>query len=249
MKSIVKPVVCKTIFQVRYKPGLRFYDIFRAAAQKLAGYPHWTTDSLSVTLRDFDNVCSINIQHNLFTFQQDSRNPENEVAKVNAALEVLPPSLEISSFKRLGYRRQYLIAVDMAFDSLVSVLKIKLLSQDDRLLSFLPPRLEDLLYRVDCADGLHRFHLHVGPMQKHEVPRYVAFDAENHLAPEDRDDKYRLTLAGYPETSVLVDIDVYRIADEIPLNEAAEFVVAARDKADNLSSRLTEYLFADKVKV
>lgn len=248
MKSIPTPTLQKTIFQVRYKPELKFFELFRRAAQAFPVYPHWSTDSVSVTLCDFENLCSLAIRHDHFSFDHDADDPVVEEARITNALAVLPSELQIQAFNRLGFRRQYLISTDISFESLVPILYLKLFSQDERLICLLPRRVDDLLYRVDSADERNRFHVWVGPVRRHEIPRWVAFNAENHLAPEIRDEKYRRLLAAYPETSVFVDIDVYLPGDEIPISEAADFVSKARERTTKLAFEMTEYLFATEVK-
>ena len=54
---------------------------------------------------------------------------------ISHALAVLPSELQLQMFNRLGFRRQYLISTDISFESLASILHIKLLSQDERLVS------------------------------------------------------------------------------------------------------------------
>src|ERR1043165_3481824 len=109
MKGISTPTLHKTIFQVRYKPELKFLDLLRPAAQGLPEYPHWSTDTVSVTMRDFEKRCSVTIRHDQFTFVQDSDSVDVEAERITHALTQLPSALQIGLLKRLGYRRQYLV--------------------------------------------------------------------------------------------------------------------------------------------
>ena len=242
------PRLYKAIFLASHKPHLDYYSVFRSAAAKLSNYPDWSTDFNSITLRSFDYRCSLTIQHNSFGFSQDSDDVKNEEARVKEAVDVLPGALQIKSFVRLGYRRQYLVPMNMSFEALVSILGLKLLSHDDQLEQFVPGRTEDLLYRVDRADSDYRYHLHLGPLRRQEVPRWIVFEAENHLAADVRMDQLRQIISGYPEVSTLIDIDMYRMADNISHKEAQTFVPHVRQKVDELATRFHEYLFSTEVK-
>lgn len=118
MVRVPKPALYKTIFQARYKAELKFYELLMPAAQRLRDYPHWETDRLRVTLQDFDKHCSVAIAHDSFSYEQDSQDNVMEEKYVQQVLDELPAALQVDFFMRLGYRRQYLIAVDMGADPL-----------------------------------------------------------------------------------------------------------------------------------
>jgi len=159
-----KPNLHKTIFQITYKPELKFYGLLMEAAQKMNEYPHWSTDKLSIILRNYEKHCSLSIRHNTFTYEQDSSDEDMEAKFIQNALENLPSALQIKIFNRFGYRRKYIIAVNMPFESLVSVLHIKLFSQDDKLRSIMPSKIEDLMYRIDFMEDPYKYHITAGPV-------------------------------------------------------------------------------------
>ena len=69
----------KTIFQARYKPTLRFYDLLNSAAQQLENeYPYWLTTRLKVVFKDYEKHCSLNIGHNALAYEQDSADVKME---------------------------------------------------------------------------------------------------------------------------------------------------------------------------
>jgi hypothetical protein len=160
------------------------------AAQRLEEYPHWETNKLHVVLKDFDKRCSLIIRHESFAYEQDSGDAEMEKAHIQRSLSELIPALQLECFIRLGYRRQYLIPVDMSFESLVAVLNLKLFSQDDRLRSIMPELAEDLMYSMDSAETPYKYHFTIGPVRKDEMPQYVAFNQKHHLHPEKRGTVY-----------------------------------------------------------
>ena len=82
-----------------------------------------------MTLKDFENRCSLTIKHDNFTYEQDSNNTEIENKNILDAIKILPNEFKFESFQRIGYRRKYFIPVTQTFESIVSILNIKLLFQ------------------------------------------------------------------------------------------------------------------------
>ena len=156
----------------------------------------------------------------------------------------LPEALDIKAYTRLGFRRKYLIPVDMTFEQLVSILNVKLLLQDDRLIRIMPKKAEDLTYIVNSSEEPFRFHTTIGPVRKHEVPLYVTFNKEDHLESATADEVYQGIVQGYPDVAVFLDIDVYRVEEELPTKDAVSFVQAARDRIDKISTGLRDYFFS-----
>ncbi|MFQ6042021.1 MAG: hypothetical protein ACE5PV_14275 [Candidatus Poribacteria bacterium] len=243
MPSNPKPVLYKTIFQARYKPSLNFYDLLMPAAQRMTEYPHWQTSRLSVVLRDFDKHCSLVIGHNAFGYEQDSSDEAMEEQYIQHALAELPQALEIKDFIRLGFRRNYLVRVDMPFESLVTVLSVKLLSQNEQLRRIMPERVEDMIYRVDSSEEPYQFHFTIGPVRKQEIPRYLVYNQAHHLPPESAAGDYQAIVEEYPPVALFMDIDIYWLEEQLQLKDAALFVADARPKVHQIATELTNYLF------
>src|SRR5215471_6042530 len=242
-----KPKLYKTIFQVKYRGTLSFYDRLMTAAQKLGDYEHWQTNRLEVRLSDFEKHCSYAIAFNSFSYEQDSNDAEQEREHIARALEVLPPCLGIESFLRVGIRRIYLRAVDMTFQSLVTVLGAKFLSQNQRLRETLPGQVEDLLYRVDVEDGTNSYHFTIGPVKKEEIANHLVYNQENHLAPEEKEVAYVKIREGYPDVSVFMDIDCFRAGERLTLNDAMDFVEVGRERLGEQVHKLDQYIFTKSV--
>ena len=243
MLSNPKPVLHKTIFQARYKPSLNFYELLMPAAQRMTEYPHWQTNRLSVVLRDNDLHCSLVIGHNAFGYEQDSNDEAIEEQYIQRALDELPKVLEIENFIRLGFRRNYLVRVDMPFESLVTILSVKLLSQEEQLRRIMPQKVEDMMYRVDSAEEPYQFHFTIGPVRKQEIPRYLVYNQTHHLPPETASEDYQAIVAKYPEVAVFMDIDMYWLGEQLQLKDATPFVADARQKVHQIATELTTYLF------
>lgn len=242
-----KPIPHQTIFQMKYKPKLEFYELLMSAAQKLNEYPHWETNGLRVVLKDYEKHCSLVIGHNAFTYQQDSNDNEMEKKYIQQILENLPTALKIQSFNRLGYRKKYLTSIKMSFESLVEVLYVKLFSQEDKLRSVMPSQIEDLMYRMDFKEDLHLYHVTVGPVRKFEIPQYIAYNIDNHLSRETREKEYQEIIAKYPDVAVFADIDFYQAADKLTLKDAEHFVDKAHQKVYDIINGLDNYLFETKL--
>ena len=232
----------KTIFEVRYEAKLTFYDLLLPAAQKMDEYPHWITDKLSITLKDFNKRCSLAIRHQNLAYNQDSDDIENEEKNIKKAMELLPKNLNISSFTRLGFRRHYLIPTPMRFNELNDILNVKLLLQNDELRKILPQRVDDFAYRLDCSDDTFKYHIYIGPIRKSEIPRWINFNKELHLDPKTQQKDYLEILEGYPDVAIFIDIDIYREKEEILVKDVIPLYKETRDSVDNMVSGLKNYL-------
>ncbi len=233
----------KSLFEVRYAPKLDFFHLMHSAAQKLTGYPHWEVSQLAVTLRNFEQLCSLSIQHNRFVYDQDADQNRNEQTYIQDALEHLPTALEIAAYARLGLRRRYLLPTTMSFAELVAVMDLKLFSQNERLKAIMPSRTEDVNYRVDGADNDLKFHVQAGPVRKEEVPRYLDFNRNDHLDPTTREETYHTIIKAYPDVAVFVDIDIYRQQECIPVGEALAFWEQAQKQVKTMVKDFWVYLF------
>src|SRR5207245_4425711 len=107
MTKTGSPRLYKSVFVASFRPNLRYFSLFRTAAERVSGFANWSTDDSSVSLRDYQARCSLAIRHNEFAFSQDSADLRNEEQRIHSALEVLPAALEVNTFSRLGFRRQY----------------------------------------------------------------------------------------------------------------------------------------------
>ncbi|HXH09648.1 MAG TPA: hypothetical protein VNP04_07800 [Alphaproteobacteria bacterium] len=166
-----------------------------------------------------------------------------EKEAIRRVLDELPAGLHLDFFTRLGYRRQYLIAVEISFDDLVHLMNLKLLSQDERLRRIMPAQVQDLMYRIDSREEPYGYHFTVGPVRKAEVPRYVTYNRQHHLNPLTSDKDYLAIVDHYPNVAVFIDIDLYQEGERLPVGEATPFVAAARQKVQRLAEDLAEYLF------
>ena len=249
MKSSGKIELQKTIFQVRYKPNLEFYELLIPTSRKLTTYPHWQTNKLKVTLFDNEKHCNLNINHDSFTYEQDTGDISLEKKHIDNAIKILPSSLKISSYSFFGYRRQYLIPVKMSFESLVHVLNIKLFSQDSRLKKIMPKNIEDLTYRIDSIEGEYKYHFTIGPIKKNEIPRYIPYNQELHFKSTNLKNEYLEIINNYPDIAIFLDVDFYqKSGNKSTLKDMNSFIEIAREKIEKFVSNLNNYLFSSEIK-
>lgn len=238
----------KTIFEVRYKAKLKFYNLLMPTVEKFDTYPHWETNLLAITLRNYDDHCSLHVKHNRFGYEQDSGDEELDKNKIEEAISRLPPAFGINNFSRVGYRRLYLIPLEMKFNSLVTIIYTKLYSQDSKLQQILPKEIKDLMYRIDSLDTFGKYHFTMGAVKKAEIPKYINYNKESHLDPKTREQDYVKIYEHYPEISLFIDVDTYRdveSADEaISLAEVNDFIEKSRRRIPEIVVQMSEYLFA-----
>lgn len=246
MEKNLTATLYKNVFQVRYKPELKFYTRLMEAAGELEGYPDWETDIASVKLMDYEKHCSVTIQHNALTYEQDSSDVALGRSRATAMIETLPERLGIEHLTRVGYRGHYLIGTETDFESLVKIIDSKLLSQDERLRAFVPEP-TDVLYRVDFQETPYGCHLSVGPVRKEELPRYIPINQAYHLNPKSKLRDYHAIAMTYPERAILVDIDFFLDKEELSGEDVKGFIETAYKKHSELNENLIHYLFTERL--
>lgn len=165
----------KSIFQVRYPTKLEYIVNVAPTMLKLRpDYPHFEMNGIQYTLRDPANRCSLLVTDDFFHWEQDAEDGDLERTRIERAVAVLPSPLAIEGTTRIGFRRQYLMPVAMAFETLVNVINVKFLVQSNELRRAMPPGIKDLMYRVDFSEDRTVFAVTLGPVTRKEIPRLSA---------------------------------------------------------------------------
>lgn len=243
-KYIPNASIKKSIFAADYKAKIRYYDLMVSAADSFSNYPHWRTNGLSFTLCDYEKHCSVIISHRKFAYEQDNDDISLEKENIVEVIGNLTEKLELNSFTRLGFRRKYLLPIDMSFDEIVTILNIKLFSQRPELVKILPHKIDDLLYRLDVSTDDFKIHITIGPLMKRELPQHLEFNMESHLSPDTRDEVYKEIVSTHPDVSLFFDIDVYTESENIPAEQSFIFVEKAREWINAYVENITGYLFS-----
>lgn len=245
---MLQPLLQKSVFLVNHKPNIGFYDLMFSTAQKFDSiFPHWRTDRIKLTLFDPIKHFSLTTGFDFFAYAQDRASIENEQEQIKQALEVLPEALNIAGVKRFGLRRFYLTQVNMDFESLVAILNVKLLSQDEKLHKILPFSPIDLSYILITSDGTYTCRTVIGPLHKAEIPTYINIDKDHHLDVKTKEEQYIEILKGYPDVSVLTDIDFSCEGTDINIKDANEFVQIGNKTITKLVNELNSYLFSTNI--
>jgi hypothetical protein len=248
--KLPQPVLHKTIFQVQYNPQLSFFELLFTAAQRITVFPNdWETNGISVVLRDTTKHCSLSIMHNIITYEQDSNDIGMEAEYIQHIFSILPQNLEIDILKRFGYRRIYLVNLDMSFEELVNIMDLKLFAQDPEFKRIIPNQLTDLLYRVDASEGEYSYHVTAGPVRKNEIPLRIAYNQNHHLALQERSEAHKAIIDSYPNVAIYIDIDFYQGDKDLPVNEILSFADIARLKMTNYANDFAKYLLNDKLEL
>ncbi|NQU64854.1 MAG: hypothetical protein HQ517_11335 [SAR324 cluster bacterium] len=246
-KPTPNPKLYKSIFQARFDPKLSFFEKMVSTAKEFSEFPHWQADGLSVVLRDYEKKRSLAIRHNQFNFDQDFGNQDDQSRFIFKVLEILPNSLDVSEFTRLGYRRQYLINVQMRFGELVSIMNLKFLSQNKKLKKLIPKQLEDTSYTIVSSEEGMKFNILIGPVKKQEIPNRISFNKEHHLDPNTSQKEYIDILENYPDVSVFIDIDCFRTENNIPSDEAQAFFKTAQERISLMVEEINSYIFSKEI--
>ena len=198
----------KTVFEVRYKATLDFYQKLHATALEFVDtYPHWLTDVLKIRLVDFDLRCSLTITHNKFVYSQDLlHSDQKERDRIEEAIQTLPRALGKDIFTRVGLRRKYLIPVEMDYEDLVDLVSKKLLTGSPDFYEGICPNLKDISVVADLeAPGIQ--HITIGPITREQLARYLGLDLEAHFRQDDPALVTGQIFEEYPSPSLYVDCD------------------------------------------
>ncbi len=246
-KSTSETRLHKTIFEARFKPNIEFYARLFKVASKFDGYPHWISDRLRITLYDPQKRCSLHIGHMKFSYEQDlDVNPDRQ-HDLSEAIRVLPPEINIDKFTRIGFRQKLLTPSSFSFEELNAILTTKILSQEKQLKTIFPSNITDHSLRVMAKKNNISFGITVGPINTKEMERWLEFNRDYHVDPDNRERDYLSIIDSYPSVAVFFDIDVYREDDDIQIKEALPFIKEAQNKIDLMVSQLIDYFFSTKI--
>lgn len=235
------------IFQVKYKPDIGFFDKLNSFSAKFNEFPHWETNRLQVSLRDFDKKHSLNINHEAITYETDDYNKSSSTNVINLIDKNFNEIKTLDKITRFGIRFLSLSEVDMSFEELNSILKVKyFLSELTELLS----NPYDISITTKFKKEELDCYMNLGPMKKEEVRNYIKFNTEQHIDPSDSN-RHKLIssiLDSYPETAVFCDFDLI-ITDfrkkQFTINEFYELSMRTYNDGVN---QLLNYIFEEKLK-
>jgi hypothetical protein len=242
----IKSNIQKSIFQVRYKPSLSFYDRLFSKEAIFKHFPHWQTDRLKITLRDFDKKHSLTMSYESTTYETDKHLKKNEEEIVSLLYDNLEEITSFDNINRLGYRVLSLAPVKISFNELVTILNIKLFKKD--LFKALNQDPDDSTITITSIFKDIKYRLTIGPMKNTEVPNYINFNIENHVDPSSQKKYSEISelIENYPETSLYIDVDLFKL-QPLTATDIKDFYINASKAYSYLTDELLRYIFEDKL--
>jgi len=237
----------KVLFQIKYKPDLSFYDRLYSKDKIFSQFPHWQTDRLKVSLRDYEKKHSLTLKHDSITYETDKYVRKNEDEIITLISESIDEITSTDKISRFGHRFFCLAPTDMNFNDLVTILNLKLFKRDFFGPLFNEP--DDSTVTVTSSYKELKYRLQVGPMKNFEVPNFIKYNIENHIDPGSIKKYSELSnlVENYPETSLFFDIDFFYL-EPIKSPDILKFYKDTRDAYALISKELLKYIFEDRIK-
>jgi hypothetical protein len=237
--KISNPVVYKIIFRADFPVTLDYVASFGSVAAKLKGYPTWEVEAGKVMLHDPEKCRSATLDAGAIIYEQDSGDENSALQSIDDILRTWPQLLNISEYRRLGFRKKYLISGKFAFDQLVALVNSRAFRLED-LTTFLP-KIEDSYMRFDCIEEPYRFHIGLGPVRRREILSAMEFN-RNHLNPNTARKDLQKINDDYPETAAFLDLDFFQMDGKMKAESVNSFLIAGRKRLDQISEKWAEFL-------
>ena len=239
MKSVPEK---KTIFQARFEPALVFHDLMYQVAGKLHGdYKHWSTTGRGVKLRDTHSKCSVRLSSRDFALEFDGlQRPDHFATRIWKAHTAVRESLQLTAYKRIGFRRYSVYDQDMTFEECTTVLNERFFSDRVLLEKLLSPNMTDMAFVVVFEDASFRYNLNVGPVSREEAVRLVPFNVADHVEGKDAPQAITAWEDSFPDVGVLIDLDVFK--EDVPCSQAKDVFDSAYSAEKSMRDRIREYI-------
>lgn len=241
------PTNYKTVFKADHKPKLDFYERMISIASSLPDYPDWITTGLAVTLQNFDDWCSFSLAHNTFMYIREIQkdNPKyGDDKRIRTILDRVLPKLEIESYQRVGLRCWFLAPVTMKFDQLVELVSQRFLVDNKEIRQGICPAATDVAYAVHFVDNEFRVQLRAGPLRREETEQQFGPNRNTNVPVSKRTLPPDELFVGFPEVSLLIDIDVSRT--DVKSKELPDAYLKGQEIQHKLSQNISKYVFGLK---
>lgn len=245
MKPNIK--IEKSIFQIKYKPVLSFYDNLYKKDNIFNQFPHWQTDRLKVTLRDYEKRHSLTLKHDSIIYETDNYSNKFEKDIINLISDNINEITTTDKITRIGHRFFCLAPVKISFNELVTILNLKLFSKD--FINSVTQKIDDSTVTITSTHADLKYRLQVGPMKDKEVPGFIIFNIENHIDASSTKKYSDLAelVENYPETSFYIDLDL--LTQENASNyDILKFYKKTKSSFSEITNSLLKYIFEEKLK-
>ena len=238
----------KSIFQIRYDPKLCFYDKLYKNDKLADKFPHWQTDRLRVTLRDFDKKYSITIAHDNTFFESDMYHKQSEEEMISLLISEISNFVDDGTFSRFGFRRYYLIDKEMSFPELVEIINLKYFTNYFK--KIFEDQINDSTITIISSINGNDFRLMLGPMKKKGIPNFIKYNIENHIDPEPNKRVQELSkiFKNYPDIALFLDIDYYLTGKGLKKDSLEKFWETSKKDIPQIIGNITSNLFEEKLK-
>jgi len=239
----------KTILQINYKPKLCYFERLYKNISFSDKFPHWETDRIRVTFKDYDNKCSLTMAHDKITFESDQYNREVEKDLISLLISEILNIVDDETFTRFGLRYQFLIKQELTFPELVEIINLKYFSENFKKL--FDSEISDSAITIDHYRDNKKFKIIIGAMKKEEISRYIIYIINNHITPELYKRVEELNQIGnsFPDVSLFIDIDNSFSGDKLNKGQLEEFWKTAQADIPSITERIADNLFEEKIKL
>ena len=242
----IKPEIEKAVFHIAYKPALSFYEKLYKLDDIFVEFPHWQTDRLKVTLRDYEKKHSLTIKHDATIYETDkySKKAEAEIAKL---LNKNKSNILDKEIQRLGHRFFSLAKNDLSFTELNELLSLKFFNSDFTSI-FEEKDPYDHSITLNFKKNSLNCRLLIGPIRNEEISNFINFNVDNHIDPNsiNKYSEMAKIIESYPKTALFIDLDVFEIKEKQEL-DIIEFYEKSNEVFQSITNDLISFIFATKI--
>lgn len=229
--------VYKLACEYRFLPSLLFYDSVHKMGDKLfREYKHWSKESSKVVLSDFSKRAAVSLEHNRLAVQIDM--PENAdalIGRFTRAWKEYYSEVKPSVFRRLGYRMQGILPVEMKFEELVSITYPKLFNASPSLGKIIGTNTKDYQHHVITTHSDKTVtQMICGVIRKSEAEKLFKPVA---LVLDGAEKPFEIT---FPEVGFWIDCDLF--LDEPPVETQKTFCETSSARMTAFTHELVNYL-------
>ncbi|MCW8896953.1 MAG: hypothetical protein OQJ96_01425 [Flavobacteriales bacterium] len=237
----------KAVFQVRYTPDLEFYNQMYSHTKLFSKYPHWETDRLRLTLKDFEKRQSLTIKYDSIGYETDEYKESLIKENVDSIEEYVNGKEAGKTITRIGFRKWSLCPVSMEFEDLRKIMNLKLLQKD--FINLTGDEYSDMTATVTGNYKGLVYRLQVGPIRDIEIPNFIHYNIDAHI---DSNSIKKYTdiasiYSSYPKVSIYIDVDIYLSENAIKTGSVKNFFEESTKLHDIINKNLLNHIFDSKI--
>lgn len=235
----------KAIFQVNYKAYLEFYEKLFKLNKIFDKFPHWITDRLKITLKDYDKMHSLSIKHDAVIYDSDKFKEKEEEEIITILDDNFKLFANFDSINRVGHRFLCFIHCDLSFEDINELLKNKFIS-NEMLTVFNKESVIDHSVVIRSEINNYQIRIQIGPIKKKEVPEFIKFNAEHHIDQSSLSKFSQISneLDSYPDSALFFDLD---ISTDETIKSFNDFRNETLDILKELEKKISNWVFMKKI--